>query len=103
MLLSPEMTASLIALLAEMTPGQRSTLSASLTEPDSRIGTARASAHYAFLKQLCDWGLAEEFPLEDLPPELQARLTSVAINEDAKPAIARLLDAPPGSLAPSGE
>jgi hypothetical protein len=100
MILSPEVIASLLPLLREMTPGQISTLSASLSEPDSRIGTARASAHYAFLEKLCEWGLATEFPLDDLPQELQARLTSVAINEDAKPAIARLLDSVPPAKAP---
>ena len=93
MTLSPEMTALLIALLSKMTPGQISTLAASLSEPDSRIGTSTASAHYAFLKQLCDWGLAKEVPLEvDLPPELQTRVTSVSINADAKGAIAHLLE-----------
>ena len=93
MILSPEMTAVLIALLSKMTPGQISTLAASLKEPDSRIGTSTSSAHYAFLKQLCEWGLAKEVPLEvDLPPELQTRVTSVAINADAKAAIGHLLE-----------
>src|SRR5262245_12009495 len=93
MILSPEMTALLIRLLSEMTPGQISTLAASLSEPDSRIGTSTGSAHYAFLKKLCEWGLAKEVPLEvDLPPELRTRVTSVSINADAKVAIAPLLE-----------
>jgi hypothetical protein len=94
MILSPEMAAPLIALLSKMTPGEISTLAASLEEPDSRIGTSTSSAHYAFLKKLCEWGLAKEVPLElDLPPELRARVTSVAINPDAKATIGDLLKA----------
>jgi hypothetical protein len=86
------MTAVLIALLSEMTPGQISTLAASLSEPDSLIGTTTTSAHYAFLKRLCEWELAKEVPLEaDLPPELQTRVTCVSVNADVKAAIAQLL------------
>jgi len=93
MILSPEMKAMFVPLLREMTPGQISTLTASLSEAESRIGTTRASAHYAFLKKLCDSGLAMEVPLEvELPSELQASLVSVSIKEEAKPAIARLLE-----------
>ena len=93
MKLSAEMTATLIPLLREMTPGQISTLAASLSEAESQIGTTRSSANYAFLRKLCDAGLAREVPLEvDLPAELQANLVAVAINEEAKPALAGLLE-----------
>ena len=90
--LSPEMRAELISLLREMSPGQLSTLAASLSETDSQIGTSKAGPHYAFLRKLCDWGLAAEVPLDvELPAVLRDRLVSVSINEEAKEAIGKLL------------
>ena len=95
MALSPEQRKILIELLNELTPGDISTLVASLSEPGSLIGTSTNSKNYAFLQKLSEWGLANEVPLKvDMPPELQAVLTSFSINEDAKTEIAKLLDLP---------
>ena len=93
MTLSPEENDVLLALLRELTPGHVSTLVASLNEPDSRIGTSTDSKNYAFLQRLVDLGLAKEAPVEmDMPPELEAVLKLVSINEEAKPAVAELLE-----------
>ena len=98
MALSPEQREIMIELLHELTPGHISTLVASLSEPGSQIGTSTNSKNYTFLQKLSDWGLAKEVPLEvDMPPEIQAVLTSFSINEDAKTDIAKLLDLPPDS------
>jgi hypothetical protein len=92
MALSPEEKEIFFDLLRGLTPGHASTVIASLSEPESRIGTSTDSANYAFLQQLCEWGLAKELPLEvELPPEIQSALTSFSINEDAKAEIAQLL------------
>ena len=92
MAVTPEQSDVLIDLLRRMTAGHVSTIAASLREPGSRIGTSRSSENYAFLRMLCDYGMAEELPLDvDLPDEVLAELTSFVIDEDAKPAIASLL------------
>jgi len=84
----------LIDLLRGLTPGHVSTLVVSLSEPGSQIGTSTDSKNYVFLQKLCEWGLAKEVPLQlDMPPEIQAALTSFSIDEDAKAEIADLLQA----------
>ena len=95
MSLSPEKRATLIELLGELTPGHVSTLVASLNEPGSRIGTSTDSRNYAFLKQMSEWGLAEEVPVDiDMPPEIQAAVTSFSLNEDGRTELKRVLTAP---------
>ena len=92
MTLSSEQRAVLIELLRKLTPGELSTVVASLSEPGSRIGTSTNSRNYAFLQQLSAWGLASELSLDvDLPPELQTVLTSFSIQEEAKAEIAELI------------
>lgn len=92
MALSPEQRDVLLGLLRKLTPGHLSTLIASFDEPESLIGTSTGSANYAFLRQLCDWRLAKEVPVEIyLPAELRPALTSFSIHEDAKQEISQLL------------
>ena len=92
MALSEDERATLMGLLEDLSPAQLSTLVVALGEPESQIGTSSESANYAFLKKLCEFGIAEEVPLEvDLPPDLQAVLRAVLICENAKPEIANLL------------
>jgi hypothetical protein len=92
MTLSSEKREILIELLRSLMPGQISTLGLSLSERDSQIGTSTDSKNYAFLQKLSEWGFAREVPLEvDMPPEIQVKLTSFAINEDVKEGIAKLL------------
>ena len=92
MTLSSEKKEVLIELLRSLTPGHISTLVLSLSERDSQIGTSTDSKNCAFLQKLAEWGFAKEVSLEiDMPPEIQVKLTSFAINEDAKVGIAKLL------------
>ena len=80
-------------LLSELTPGHVSTLVASLSEPDSRIGTSTDSKNHVLLQKMSEWGLAKEVPLEvDMLPEIQAVLTSFSISEDGKTEIRGLLE-----------
>jgi len=91
--LSPEQKQTFFELLRRLTPGHVSTVVASFDLPESRIGTSTGSPNHAFLQQLCEWGVAEELPLEvDLPPEILSTLASFSINEDAKTEIAELVD-----------
>ena len=92
MALSKDERKTLIGLLEDLSPAQLSTLVGAVGEPNSRIGTSTESANFALLKKLCEFGIAEEVPLEvDLPPNLQAVLRAVLICESAKPEIAKLL------------
>ena len=92
MTLSSEDKAALIALSRALTRGELSTIVASLRQSGSQIGTSRDSNNFAFLQRLADLGLATELPLEiDLPPELQAVLTSFLIHDEAKSEIESLL------------
>lgn len=92
MTLSEEDRDSLIGLLKGLSEAQLSTLVAAIGEPESQIGTSTDSANYAFLKKLCDLGVAEEVPLKvELPADRQAALRAVRIRESAKTEIASLL------------
>lgn len=102
MTLSADERSVLVDLLRQLTPGHVSTLVASLSEPDSRIGTSTTSRNYVFLQKLCEWGLATEKPLEvDMPAEIQAVLTSFSIHEGAKEEIAGLVHAASDSTEPA--
>ena len=93
MALSPDQQDIFFDLLRALTPGHASTVIASLSEPESLIGTSTDTANYAFLQKLCEWGLAKEVPLElEMPPEILSMLASFSINEDAKAEIAQLLN-----------
>ena len=91
--LNPTQKEIFFARIRDLTPAHLSTILASLREPGSQIGTSRNSANHAFLKQLCEWGLARELPLEvEMPPGIMAMLSTFSINEDAKAEIAHLLE-----------
>jgi len=91
--MSPEQREEFVRLVRELTPGQLSTLIASLGEPGSQIGTSRSSANYRLLQALCDWGMAEAVPIDaDMPPAIRAAVASFAVRDESRAELARLLD-----------
>jgi len=93
MLISAEQRHTIVGLVRALTPGQLSTIVASLGEAGSQIATSRSSTHFTLLKTLSEWGLAHEVPLDvDMPAGIKAAVTSFAIDDDARADLAMLLD-----------
>jgi len=89
---SPNNTDTLLNLARNLTRGEISTIVASLKEPNSQIGTSRASTNYLFLKKLAELGVADEIKLEaDIPDDVKANLTSFTIKEQKISEIVDLL------------